>query len=242
MKLSIIIPCFNEEKTIKALLWKVLNLDLSPLEKEIIVVDDGSFDGTREILKEFIFFEGIKILFHEKNLGKGEAIKTALKFVSGDYIIIQDADLEYNVNDIKEMTNFALTNNLDVLYGSRNLKKNPRSSFLFYLGGRLLTFLTNFLYGSNLTDEATCYKLIKTEVIKKIQLNCSGFDFCPEVTAKLLRLGYKIKEIPISYSPRNFQQGKKIKFFDGLKGVWILLKYRFWKNNQIEKNDNKRIV
>jgi glycosyltransferase involved in cell wall biosynthesis len=230
MKLSIIIPCFNEEKTIETLLSKVLNLDLGSIKKEVIVVDDGSFDKTKEILEKFKHYKEVKIIHHQKNLGKGEAIKTALNFVTGDYIIIQDADLEYEVKEIKEMVDFAIENKLNVLYGSRNLKKNPRSSILFSWGGKFLSFLTNLLYGSKLTDEATCYKLIKTEVIKKIPIESSRFGFCPEITAKLLRLGYKIEEIPISYYPRSIKEGKKIRFSDGLEALWILLKYRFWKN------------
>ncbi len=229
-KLSIIIPCFNEKDTIKILLQKISKLDLSPTEKEIIVIDDDSRDGTKEILKKSeITDKNIKILFHERNTGKGGAIRTALNHATGDYIIIQDADLEYNLDDIKRLMFYAEEKNLEVLYGSRNLKENSHSSFLFYAGGKFITQFANFLYNLKLTDEPTCYKLIKTDLIKKTQLRCTGFDFCPEVTAKLARLGHNIKEIPISYFPRKISEGKKIRYFHGVQAIWILLKYRFWK-------------
>ncbi len=228
-KLSIIIPCFNEKDTIEILLQKISKLDLSPVDKEIIMVDDGSTDGTREILKKLTVSGDTKILFHEQNTGKGGAIRTALNHVTGDYIIIQDADLEYDLDDIKKLVVYAEKNNLEVLYGSRNLKENNHSSFLFYAGGKLITQFANFLYNLKLTDEPTCYKLIKTDFLKKIQLRCRGFDFCPEVTAKLARLGQNIKEIPISYFPRKISEGKKIRYFHGVQAIWTLLKYKFWK-------------
>lgn len=228
-RLSIVIPCFNEKDTIELLLQRISKLDLSPTEKEVILVDDGSTDGTRKILRNFNRANHLKIFFHERNAGKGGAIRTALNYVTGDYIIIQDADLEYDLNDLKKMVTCAEKNNLDVLYGSRNLKINQRSSPLFHLGGKFLTWLANLLYGSNITDEPTCYKLIKTDLIKKMKLRCKGFDFCPEVTAKLARLGCDIQEIPISYFPRKIREGKKIRYFHGVQAIWILLKYKFWK-------------
>jgi len=229
-RLSIIIPCFNEGKTIEILLRRILDLDLHPTEKEIILVDDGSKDGTKEILKKFeIKDKNIKILFHDRNTGKGAAIRTALKHATGNYVIVQDADLEYDPNDIKKMVFHTEKNNLEILYGSRNLKRNQRSSFLFYFGGKFITQFANFLYNLKLTDEPTCYKLIKTDLMKKMRLGCTGFDFCPEVTAKLARLGCNIKEIPISYFPRKISEGKKIRYFHGAQAIWILLKYKFWK-------------
>jgi len=228
-KLSIIIPCFNEFKTIKILIQRIFKLDLYPTEKEIFIVDDNSTDGTREFLNKVKLDSNLKVLFHDYNIGKGGAIKTALQYVTGDYIIIQDADLEYDPQDIKKMITYAEKNNLEVLYGSRNLDHNRYSSLWFYVGGKFITWVANVLYSLNLTDEPTGYKLIKADLIRKIQLECSGFDFCPEVTAKLARLGYNICEIPISYFPRNITEGKKIKYRDGIQALWVLIKNKFWR-------------
>lgn len=229
MKLSIIIPVYNEKNTILEILKKIETNNLTDLgfEKEIIIVDDGSTDGTLEILKGLE--KNYKIIYHPKNQGKGAAIRTGLKYATGDYTIIQDADLEYDPKDYKKLLECAIKNNAQVVYGSRNLNpKNKYSSLLYYLGGVFLTFLTNILYNAKITDEATGYKLFKTEFLKSIPLDSKGFEFCPEITAKIAKRKIKIYEVPISYYPRSIKAGKKIKWWkDGLKAAWALIKYRF---------------
>lgn len=220
--ISVIIPVYNEEETVAEVIKKIIE---TPFEKEIIAVDDGSNDGTIKILKNFS--DKIKLISHKQNRGKGAAIRSALQEINGDIVIIQDADLEYDPSDYGKILEPVLQNQADVVYGSRNLIHNPRSSLSFYLGGIFLSKLTNFLYGTNITDESTGYKVFRTKILKSLNLKCNGFEFCPEVTAKLLRHGYKIKEVPISYHPRGFDEGKKIGWVDGVKAVFTLLKYRF---------------
>src|SRR3989338_4106663 len=215
-KLSIIVPAYNEKNTIETILRRLEEVEIGA-EKEIIVIDDGSKDGTREML-----------LKYEKNQGEGAAVRTGLKSASGDYIVIQDADLEYSPSDFKRMLEYAELNNADVVYGSRRLGKgkSPTAGWQYYLGGVFLTFLTNLLYDANITDGATCYKMISRDVLSKINLCSVGFEFCPELTAKIARQGIKIYEIPISYSPRSKKEGKKIKFKDAIIAVKTLLKYK----------------
>jgi len=225
MKLTVIIPVFNEKATIEQIIKKVKKV---PVEKEIIVVDDGSTDGTAEILKEISEKDkNIKIILKEKNEGKGSAIREGLKYVNGDVVVIQDADLEYEPTDWIEMLKFMEEKKADVVYGSRVLGKNKKSSFVFYLGGRILSIITNFLYGAGITDEPTCYKMFNTEIIKSLNLKCRGFEFCPEVTAKIRKKGIKIYEVPIHYNPRSTKEGKKIRWKDGIIAIWTLIKYRF---------------
>jgi len=228
MKLSIIIPCYNEERTIAKILERISRVNLGLIIKEIIVVDDGSTDDSYQILRNLQSRFDFRILRHQKNLGKGSAIKTALDFVSGEYLIIQDADLEYNPRDYQTLLRCVIENNAQVVYGSRRLNaKNKYSSPSFYLGGIFLTWLTNILYNIKITDEATGYKLFRTNIFKDIKLNCKRFDFCPEVTAKIAKKGIRIYEVPISYYPRQKSQGKKIKWEDGFKAAWVLIKYKF---------------
>lgn len=226
MKLSIVIPCYNEEKTIAEVLRRVNEINLNSVTKEIIVVNDGSTDSSSQILQGLKEKYNFIFLNHPKNLGKGQAIKTALDSASGDYIIIQDADLEYNPKDYKKLLDYALTNKAEVVYGSRRLS-GEYSHFSFYLGGILLTRLANLLYGIRITDEATGYKLFKTETLKSIDLNCKGFEFCPEVTAKIAKKKIRIYEMPINYTPRHKKEGKKIKWSDGFLALWTLIKYKF---------------
>ncbi|MCS7180393.1 MAG: glycosyltransferase family 2 protein, partial [bacterium] len=173
-----IIPVYNEKNTVMKILEKVKSV---PIDKEIIIVDDGSNDGTTEILKE-IKDEKIKVCLKEKNEGKGAAIKEGLKYITGDIVVIQDADLEYDPNDWLKMIKVIQEKNADVVFGSRVLGKNKKSSFFFYFGGRILSILANILYNAKITDEPTCYKMFKKEVIKSINLKCKGFEFCPEIT------------------------------------------------------------
>lgn len=230
-KLSVIIPVYNESKTIKKILKKIEAVDL---KKEIIIVDDGSTDGTREILKALkrnsVFNSNTKIVFHRKNKGKGSAIKTGLKYVKGNIVIIQDADLEYDPQDYLKLIQPVVDGKSKVVYGSRFkiAQKGRYSSLWFFLGGQLLTFLANLLYKTNITDEPTCYKVFDAQLLKSLNLNCQRFEFCPEVTAKIAKGGYKIHEVPIHYQPRHPSEGKKIKPRDGLVGAWILIKYRFF--------------
>jgi glycosyltransferase involved in cell wall biosynthesis len=226
---SIIIPVFNEKSTILEILKSIeeTNLERLGFQKEIIIVDDGSTDGTKEILKNLE--KKYKIIYHSKNQGKGRAIKTGLNEVSGDFVIIQDADLEYHPKDYEGLLRLILEKKISVVYGSRWLNsKNFHPHKLFYWGGLFLTFLTNFLYGQRLTDVLTGYKLFKTKLLKEINLEYSGFEFCCEVTAKISKKGIKIFEVPISYFPRQ-KELKKIKIFDGFKMLFVLLKYRFLK-------------
>ncbi|MCM8772857.1 MAG: glycosyltransferase family 2 protein [Candidatus Omnitrophica bacterium] len=223
MKLSVIIPVYNEKRTILKILKKVLEV---PVEKEIIIVDDGSTDGTKEILQS-INDERIKIIFKEKNEGKGTAIREGLKHITGDIVVIQDADLEYNPFDWLKMIEFIKEKKVDVVFGSRILGKNKKSSFVFHYGGKLVTFLTNLLYGTKLTDAPTCYKMVKKEILDRINLKCKRFEFCQELTAKLRKRGYKIYEVPISYNPRSIREGKKIRWKDGIEAIWTLIKYKF---------------
>jgi len=229
MILSIIIPVYNEKNTISEILKKIeqVNLNDFSFEKEIIIVDDGSADGTTDILKEIE--KKYKVIYQYKNLGKGSAIRAALKEVSGDYVIIQDADLEYDPKDYKQIIECALKNNAQVVYGSRRLNpKNKPRYMSYYLGGIFLNWATKIISGTKISDESTCYKLFETELIKSIPLKCDGFEFCPEITAKIVKRKIKIFEVPINYYPRSKEEGKKIKWRDGLKALWILIKCKFF--------------
>ncbi|MEA3463586.1 MAG: glycosyltransferase family 2 protein [Patescibacteria group bacterium] len=224
MKLSIIIPVFNEEKTIKEIIKRVNKVKL---DKEIIIINDGSIDGTAKQLKQ-LKQKNLKIITHFKNQGKGSAIRTGLKYVKGDIVIIQDADLEYNPNDYFKLIQPIKNGLVQAVYGSRNLSDNISGKKIYKYGGIFLSWLASLLYGIKITDEATCYKAFKTDVIKGLDLRCKRFDFCPEVTAKLAKQKYEIVEVPISYYPRSHEEGKKITIRDGLKATWILIKYRFF--------------
>lgn len=226
MKLSIIIPVFNEKNTIKELISRVRAVNI---HKEIIIIDDCSTDGTREILREIEGTPGLKIFYHEKNCGKGTAIRRGIKHVSGDIVIIQDADLEYHPQDYFKLMKPIIENQTNIVYGSRILNSENKCSYLrYYYGGRFLTWLTNFLYGTHLSDVPTCYKMFKTDTIKNLPLKSKRFEFCEEVTALLVKKGEKIVEIPISYNPRHFKEGKKIRAYDGLIAIWTLFKHKIF--------------
>jgi len=222
-KLSIIIPVYNEKETILEILKRVENVDLS-LEKEIIIIDDGSIDGTKEILKKL---EGqYKILYHSKNQGKGAVLRTGFKQANGDFTLIQDADLEYDPQEYHQLLKPLIQNKTDIVYGSRNLKDNPRFKKSYYWGVLFISWLTNILYGSKLTDVYTCYKVFKTPIFKAMDLKSNGFEFEEEVTVKALKKKYRILEVPISYYPRSFIEGKKINWRDGIKAILVMIKYR----------------
>lgn len=227
-KVSIIIPAFNEAETVARVVEKVIAVELEGLEREIIVVDDGSTDTTSVVLEgiETRWPALVKVMRHEDNRGKGAAIRTALEQVTGDIVITQDADLEYDPREFPRLLALFEDPAVRVVYGSRNLAKNPRSSWRFYWGGRLVSCVTNLLYASDLTDEATGYKVFRTDLLRSLNLQADGFAFCPEVTGKVLKRNIKIHEIPISYRPRSLEEGKKISWRDGLKAVWVLLRQR----------------
>jgi dolichol-phosphate mannosyltransferase len=227
-KLSIIIPCYNEAATIIEVLARVARAGTCGLEKEIIVVNDGSTDETGQLL-EGLRGDAVKVIHHERNRGKGAAIRTALEQVTGDIVLIQDADLEYDPDEYPSLLHPMLNDHVEVVYGSRMRRKGNRQGALpFLVGGMLLSLLTNLLYNAGITDEPTGYKVFKASLLKSIDLKCTGFEFCPEVTAKVCKQGYEIKEVPISYNPRSVSEGKKINWRDFIVHVFILLKYRFF--------------
>jgi len=223
-KLSIVIPVYNEEKTILEILKRVEAVKLPDLEKEIIIIDDGSRDGSREILKSLE--QKYKILYHANNQGKGAALRTGFQQAKGDFLIIQDADLEYNPQEYHQLLEPIIQNKADIVYGSRNLKDNPRFKKSYYWGVRLISWLTNVLYGSNLTDVYTCYKVFKTPLLQDLELKSKGFEFEQEVTIKALKKKYRILEMPINYIPRSVKEGKKINWFDGVKAILTIVKYK----------------
>lgn len=226
--LSIIIPVHNEEATLLEIFGKIMLAPLS-IEKEIIFVENGSTDNTVKILKDIKKRWKVIVEYLPKNVkGKSVAVRKGIEKAKGDIIIIQDADLEYDPNDYQKLINPILKGEASIVYGSRRLNKRNKkhSHFMFYLGGNLLTIAANFLYpGLNITDEATCYKVFKTDVIKSFPLKSKRFEFCPEVTAWAYKKGYKIKELPIQYYPRSKDEGKKIIWADGVEALWVLLKH-----------------
>jgi dolichol-phosphate mannosyltransferase len=231
MKLSIVIPVFNEKNTIIQLIEMVESVDFENVEKEIIIVDDFSNDGTREALKNYE--NRHKVLYHEKNHGKGRALRTGFALATGDWIVVQDADLEYEPKDLKRLLEKIMEEGVSVVYGSRLLSRNvfkrKYSGYLFALGGILVTAVTNLLYGTRITDEPTCYKMFRRDLLPELDLQCERFEFCPELTAKLAKKGLKIHEVPINYYPRHKNEGKKIKLKDGIEAITTLLKWRFKK-------------
>ncbi|MBU1292190.1 glycosyltransferase family 2 protein [Patescibacteria group bacterium] len=224
-KLSIIIPVLNEEATLEKILERVSQVPVLDYQKEIIVVNDGSTDQTGEILKKVKDKFNLIILKHKKNRGKGQALRTGFKVATGQVIVIQDADLEYDPNDFQKLCHvFEKTGS--TVYGSRNLNPERRGYHHYVLGVWVLTLVNNLLFGSKLTDTYTCYKLFPASLIKNIPLESCGFEIEAEMTAKILKKGESINEVAISYNPRKFKEGKKIRFKDGLKGLWTIIKCR----------------
>ena len=223
--LSVLIPVYNEIQTLEEIVNQIQAVDI---DKELVIVDDGSNDGSREFLKELkVKHSNINLIFHDKNRGKGGAIRTAIANMKGDIAIVQDADLEYDPKDYIKLIEPIQKGEEKVIYGSRFLDKtNKHSYFTFYVGGLIVTTVTNILFFQKLTDEPTCYKVFDAAFLKSIPLKCEGFEFCPEVTAKVAKRGIKIKELPIQYYPRTLDEGKKITAFDGVIAIWTLLKYR----------------
>ena len=243
MKLSVIIPVYNEKETVLELIERTRAV---PVSKEIVVIDDGSADGTTELLhKRYDATPNIKLLFHKKNFGKGMAIRTGIAAAAGDIVIVQDADLEYDPKDFLPILEKFETTGADVVYGTRFqdvsrldfIKKWLQNRFFgakheikrfhLFFGIQILNILANAFYGAGITDEATCYKAFRREVLRRIPLRCTGFEFCPEITAKVRKAGYKIYEVPISYHPRSTMEGKKLNWRHGVEAIWTLIKYRF---------------
>jgi glycosyltransferase involved in cell wall biosynthesis len=227
MKLSVIVPVYNERKTIEEIIRRVQAVDLD-LEKEIIVVDDGSTDGTREALQSLALAE-LRVVVHEKNKGKGAALRSGFDRAEGDIILIQDADLEYDPREYPKLLEPILDGRADVVYGSRFLG-GPHRVFYFwhYVGNRFLTTFSNMLSNLNLTDMETCYKVLRRDVLQKINLKSPRFGFEPEITVKLAKLRCRIYEVPISYSGRDYAEGKKIGWKDGLAALFHLIRFRFF--------------
>lgn len=225
MKLSILMPVYNEEPTLKEIVGKVLKVKM---DKEIIIVNDASTDKSFQIMKDLQKeHPELVVLTHEKNLGKGSAIRTALTKVTGDYIIIQDADLEYDPQEYSKLLEVVHRFGAKAVYGSRFTGIHKNMFFLHLLGNKFLSLMTNLLYNTTLSDMETCFKLVKTDLIKSIPLKSRRFEFEPEITAKLLKRKVRIFEVPISYAGREFEEGKKITWRDGFSALWTLVKYRF---------------
>jgi glycosyltransferase involved in cell wall biosynthesis len=226
MQLSVIIPVYNEKATIEEIVRRVKAAE--PQDKEIIIVDDGSTDGTRDILKRI---EGnrVKVILHDKNTGKGGAIRTGLKAAAGDIVMLQDADLEYDPREISALIKPIQDGMADAVYGSRFMGGRPQRVHMFWhqLGNRFLTFLFNVLYNYTLTDLETCYKAFRRDLIKDFKIESNGFTIEPELTAKIIRKHTRLYEVPISYYGRSYDEGKKIRFYHGLECIWAIIKFRF---------------
>jgi glycosyltransferase involved in cell wall biosynthesis len=223
MKLSVIVPAYNESRSIGEVISRLLELGA---DLEILAVDDGSTDSTWETLQG-IRSNRLRALRHPRNRGKGAAIRTALSAARGDYVVIQDADLEYDPRDILALLAAAERTGCAVVYGNRIHGEFSKSYQRYYWGGRLVTLITNLLYGLGIHDEPVGYKLFRRDLLQSLPLRCEGFEFCPEVTARVARAGHRILEVPISYAPRSFAQGKKITWRDGAIAAWTLLRLRF---------------
>jgi len=224
--LSVIMPVYNEKDTVLKVIDNVLKIDLV---EQIIIVDDNSTDGTKELLKNKVHDDRIIVKFHEKNKGKGACIKTGLKDVKGKIVTVQDSDLEYDPAELPELCRPIINGVADVVYGSRLWGVKPQRVHMFWhlLGNRFLSLLCDILYNCTLTDIETCYKVFKTDILKSINIKSNGFSFEPEVTAKMLKKKLKVYEMPISYYGRTYEEGKKITWKHGFEALWCLLKYRF---------------
>ena len=232
MKLSIIIPAYNEEKTLKTIVQAVLAVDLNGLGREVIIIDDCSSDMTYEVMKELkVWNDDIKLCRHEVNMGKGAALQTGIQSSTGDIIIIQDADLEYDPNDYPKIIKPIIMDKADVVFGSRFMGGGAHRVLYFWhrVGNGLLTLLSNMFTNLNLTDMETCYKAFRSEIIKNVKIHENRFGFEPEITAKIARMDVRIYEIGISYDGRTYADGKKIGWKDGVRALWCILKYRWVK-------------
>ncbi len=229
MKLSVVIPAYNEKGTIGEIIARVREVKIDGIDKELVIVDDASTDGTREVLKRYENDKDIRVFYHEKNQGKGAALQTAFGQVQGEYVVIQDADLEYDPKEYPKLLEPILDGRADVVYGSRFLGGPHRVFFYWhYVGNRFLTTLSNMLSDVNLTDMETCYKAFRREVFGKVKIRSKRFGCEPEFTMKVAKYRFRIYEVPISYSGRGYAEGKKITWKDGLKAIFTLLWFRFF--------------
>jgi glycosyltransferase involved in cell wall biosynthesis len=222
--LSVVMPVFNERDTIEEIIHRVLAVNL---RIELIVIDDASTDGTSQILDELQKAHGFVLLKQPRNGGKGAALRRGIAAITGDLVIFQDADLEYSPEEYSLLTELICTGRADVVYGSRFLGRHRVFLLTHYLGNRLLTFITNVLYNTMLTDMETCYKVMRTDVLRSMELKSDGFGIEPEITAKVFKRRYRVYEVPISYDGRGYDEGKKITWRDGVIALWVLVKYRF---------------
>jgi len=222
--LSVVMPVYNERETIEEIIGRVLKV---PVRVELIVVDDCSKDGTRDILQGLQQRHGFKLILQPQNAGKGAALRRGFQEVSGDVVVIQDADLEYSPEEYPDLIALICQGRADVVYGSRFIGRHRVFLFTHYAGNRLLTLITNVLYNTMLTDMETCYKVMRTEVLRSMTLDSNGFGIEPELTAKIFKRGYRVYEVPITYDGRGYEEGKKITWRDGVVALWVLLKYRF---------------
>jgi glycosyltransferase involved in cell wall biosynthesis len=222
--LSVVMPCYNERDTIEEIIRRVLAV---PIRTELIVVDDGSRDGTRDILTRLQQELQFKLVFQPANAGKGSALRRGFEEVTGHLVVIQDADLEYSPEEFPELIELICDGRADVVFGSRFLGRHRVFMFSHYLGNRFVTFMTNVLYNTMLTDMETCYKVMRTEVLRSMTLQSNGFGIEPEMTAKIFKRNYRVYEVPITYDGRGYEEGKKITWRDGFVALWVLLKFRF---------------
>lgn len=224
--LSVLLPVYNELATFPCLLESVRAV---PIDKEILILDDASTDGTRELLKTQVDgrYPDVRVFYHDANQGKGAALRTLIPFAIGEYCIVQDGDLEYDPQDYLPMVEAFRTEQAAVVYGSRFMRGYPKMRPANRVVNILLAWMVRFFFQARMTDEATCYKAFRTDLLQSIPLTCRRFEFCPEVTAKVLLRGHKIVEVPISYSARTFAEGKKIRWTDGVAAIWTLIKCRF---------------
>jgi glycosyltransferase involved in cell wall biosynthesis len=222
--LSVVMPVYNERDTIEEIIRRVL---AQPVRVELIVVDDGSKDGTRDVLTRLHQQHGFTLIFQERNQGKGAALRRGFAVVTGELVVIQDADLEYSPEEYPELIELICQGRADVVYGSRFIGRHRVFLFSHYLGNVLLTFITNVLYNTMLTDMETCYKAMRVDVLRSFSLDSDGFGIEPEITAKIFKRGYRVYEVPITYAGRGYDEGKKITWTAGVAALWVLLKYRF---------------
>ena len=222
--LSVVMPAFNEKDTIEQIIRRVIAV---PVRTQLIVVDDCSTDGTREILARLQPELGFTLLLQPRNMGKGGALRRGFEAVRGDLVVIQDADLEYSPEEFPALIELICQGRADVVYGSRFLGRHRAFMFSHYVGNRALTLVTNILYNTMLTDMETCYKVMRTDVLRSMTLRSDGFGIEPELTAKIFKRGYRVYEVPITYDGRGYEEGKKIGWRDGVVALWVLLRYRF---------------
>lgn len=222
--LSVVMPCYNERATIEEIIRRVLAV---PVRTQLIVVDDGSNDGTRDILTGLARELPFTLIFQPANAGKGAALRRGFQDVTGDLVIIQDADLEYSPEEFPALIELICDGRADVVFGSRFLGRHRVFMFSHYLGNRLVTLITNVLYNTMLSDMETCYKVMRTDVLRSMTLDSNGFGIEPEMTAKIFKRNYRVYEVPITYDGRGYDEGKKITWRDGIVALWVLLKYRF---------------